>query len=686
MKPRQWMQIAAVASAVGLTGSAIAQDMDRTSSSSDNTSLNSAAQLGDDATNPAPGALPDNGTQQLERQHARQRCGGNDEGSTMASPRSDSAVNGPTGGARFGSGSDATSISGSDRLGNTNSDNFNTWMSDYASQHNGRITRQEFLDQMGNRWDTLDAQRQGLTPYEIQEIFVFTRVRTPSPRGPAPTCSPTTWAPATSAASNRTPRREARPDLAACGDALRRRRFRIRAPRAHARRPVLDACVRMGIIRSPSEELPIRVVRIGGHLLPNNLAVAPMAGVTDRPFRMLCKRMGAGYAVSEMVAANPKLWGTDKSRRRTDHAGEVAPIAVQIAGADPALMADAARYNVDRGAQIIDINMGCPAKKVCNAAAGSALLANEPLVARDPRRRRARRRRARHAEDSHRSRAARAQRAAIARIAEDAGIAALAVHGRTRACLFVGAVEYETVRAVKRAVRIPVFANGDIATPQRARDVLAHTGADGLMIGRAAQGRPWIFREIAHYLATGDDAAAARRSTRRAPRSSSTSTITTRSTARSSACASRASTCTGTRRACRARRRSAHAGQRRRIGRRRSGRRSSASSTRLRQHGERLPYCGDDVSERIGAGARRASPARSGRRRSRREEEHPAQRQQRDRPQRRAVARRIFPPARRRAAAWHLRHGDRARRARAAGVDARARRTATRRRRPRCSG
>jgi tRNA-dihydrouridine synthase B len=244
-------------------------------------------------------------------------------------------------------------------------------------------------------------------------------------------------------------------------------------------------------------------VQIGSHLLPNNLAVAPMAGVTDRPFRMLCKRMGAGYAVSEMVASNPKLWGTDKSRRRTDHVGEVAPIAVQIAGADPAMMADAARYNVDRGAQIIDVNMGCPAKKVCNAAAGSALLADESLVGSildavvravdvavtlkirtgpTPARRNA---------------------VAIARIAERAGIAALAVHGRTRACMFVGAVEFDTVREVKRAVRIPVFANGDIATPERAREVLDSTGADGVMIGRAAQGRPWIFREIAHYLVTG---------------------------------------------------------------------------------------------------------------------------------------------------------------------------------------
>ena len=228
-----------------------------------------------------------------------------------------------------------------------------------------------------------------------------------------------------------------------------------------------------------------------------------MAGVTDRPFRMLCKRMGAGYAVSEMVASNPKLFCTDKSRRRTDHAGEAAPIAVQIAGADPAMMAEAARYNVARGAEIIDINMGCPAKKVCNAAAGSALLADEALVARIldavvqsvpvPVTLKIRTGPAPHARNA----------VTIARIAENAGVAALAVHGRTRACLFVGAVEFDTVRAVKRAVRIPVFANGDIETPQRARDVLSYTAVDGLMIGRAAQGRPWIFREIAHYLETG---------------------------------------------------------------------------------------------------------------------------------------------------------------------------------------
>jgi tRNA-dihydrouridine synthase B len=245
-------------------------------------------------------------------------------------------------------------------------------------------------------------------------------------------------------------------------------------------------------------------VRIGHHVLPNNLAVAPMAGVTDRPFRQLCKRLGAGYAVSEMVASNPKLWGTDKSRRRTDHDGEVAPIAVQIAGGDPAMMVEAARYNVARGAAIIDINMGCPAKKVCNAAAGSALLADEALVARILRAVVA-------AVDvpvtlKIRTGPAPARRnaVAVARIAEDAGIAALAVHGRTRACLFVGTVEYATIAAVKRAVSIPVIANGDIATPQDAARVLALTGADALMIGRAAQGRPWIFREIAHYLATGE--------------------------------------------------------------------------------------------------------------------------------------------------------------------------------------
>jgi len=244
-------------------------------------------------------------------------------------------------------------------------------------------------------------------------------------------------------------------------------------------------------------------VHIGPHIIANQLVVAPMAGVTDRPFRQLCKRLGAGLAVSEMVASNALLRTTEKSQRRMDHAGETEPIVVQIAGADPATMADAARYNRDRGAQVIDINMGCPAKKVCNVAAGSALLQNEPLVA------------AivsavvsavdipvtlkiRTGWDKAHRNAVR-----IARLAEDAGIAALSVHGRTRQCAFVGEVEYDTIRAVKRSVSIPVVANGDIDGPEKARDVLEHTGADAVMIGRAAQGRPWIFQEIQHYLVNG---------------------------------------------------------------------------------------------------------------------------------------------------------------------------------------
>jgi tRNA-dihydrouridine synthase B len=244
-------------------------------------------------------------------------------------------------------------------------------------------------------------------------------------------------------------------------------------------------------------------MQIGPHVLRNNLIVAPMAGVTDRPFRQLCKAMGAGMAVSEMISSNAQLWNTAKSRRRADHEGEVDPISVQIAGADPTAMADAARYNADRGAQIIDINMGCPAKKVCNVAAGSALLQNEPLVGRildavvaavdipvtlkirtgwSPQTRNALR---------------------VARIAQSAGIKALSIHGRTRACAFVGNVEYDTIAEVKANVSIPVIANGDIDSPEKAREVLRHTGADALMIGRAAQGRPWIFREILHYLQTG---------------------------------------------------------------------------------------------------------------------------------------------------------------------------------------
>jgi tRNA-dihydrouridine synthase B len=244
-------------------------------------------------------------------------------------------------------------------------------------------------------------------------------------------------------------------------------------------------------------------MQIGPYLLRNNLIVAPMAGVTDRPFRQLCKSLGAGMAVSEMLSSNAQLWNTKKSRLRGDHEGEVDPISVQIAGSDPAAMAHAARYNADRGAQIIDINMGCPAKKVCNVAAGSALLQDEPLVGKildavvaavdipvtlkirtgwNMQNRNAVR---------------------VAQIAQSAGVKALSIHGRTRACAFVGAVEYETIAEVKSRVAIPVIANGDIDSPEKAREVLQRTGADALMIGRAAQGRPWIFREIAHYLENG---------------------------------------------------------------------------------------------------------------------------------------------------------------------------------------
>jgi tRNA-dihydrouridine synthase B len=248
---------------------------------------------------------------------------------------------------------------------------------------------------------------------------------------------------------------------------------------------------------------------LGSHTLRNNLFVAPMAGVTDRPFRQLCKRLGAGYAVSEMVASNAQLWKSEKTMRRANHAGEVEPIAVQIAGADPAMMAEAARYNVDNGAQIIDINMGCPAKKVCNVAAGSALLQNEPLVVRiveavvgavgtGPG--------AVPVTLKIRTGWNRENRNAvhIARLAEAAGISMLTVHGRTRADLYHGEAEYDTIAAVKAAVRIPVVANGDIDSPAKARAVLAATGADAIMIGRAAQGRPWLFREIEHFLATGE--------------------------------------------------------------------------------------------------------------------------------------------------------------------------------------
>ncbi|MDO3382887.1 tRNA dihydrouridine synthase DusB [Gilvimarinus sp. SDUM040014] len=228
-----------------------------------------------------------------------------------------------------------------------------------------------------------------------------------------------------------------------------------------------------------------------------------MAGVTDRPFRQLCRRQGAGLVVSEMVTSDTSLWHSRKSRQRLDHSGETGPISVQIAGGDPQMMADAARLNVDNGAQIIDINMGCPAKKVCKKAAGSALLKDETLVADilnavvaavsvpvtlkirtgwSPEMRNA---------------------LTVARIAEDSGIAALAIHGRTRACRFEGQAEYDTMAAVAQAISIPVFCNGDIDSAKKARQVLDHTGAQAVMIGRAAQGRPWIFRQIDHYLRTG---------------------------------------------------------------------------------------------------------------------------------------------------------------------------------------
>ena len=241
-----------------------------------------------------------------------------------------------------------------------------------------------------------------------------------------------------------------------------------------------------------------------GFTLRNNLFVAPMAGVTDRPFRQLCKKMGAGLAVSEMVTSNSLLYGSAKTQRRANHEGEVAPVSVQIAGADPAMMAQAARHNVERGAQIIDINMGCPAKKICNVMAGSALLKDEPLVGRileavvnavpdTP------------VTLKIRTGWDKGSRNALSvlKIAEQSGIRALAMHGRTRACGYTGEAEYETIAAVKAEARIPLIANGDITTPEKAKHVLAATGADAIMIGRAAQGRPWLFREIEHYLNTG---------------------------------------------------------------------------------------------------------------------------------------------------------------------------------------
>ncbi len=245
-------------------------------------------------------------------------------------------------------------------------------------------------------------------------------------------------------------------------------------------------------------------MRIGPYAIDPPVILAPMAGVTDKPFRVLCKRLGAGLAVSEMTTSDPRFWNTTKSLRRMDHAGEPDPVSVQIAGTVPAVLAEAAKYNVDHGARLIDINMGCPAKKVCNAWAGSALMRDEALVARilealvaavevpvtlkirtgwDA---------------THRN------APAIARIAWQSGIAALAIHGRSREQHYAGSAEYDTIAAIKAASPIPVIANGDIDSPRKAAQVLRDTGADALMVGRAAQGRPWIFREIAHYLRTGE--------------------------------------------------------------------------------------------------------------------------------------------------------------------------------------
>ncbi|WP_258808281.1 tRNA dihydrouridine synthase DusB [Pseudidiomarina sp. CB1] len=248
-------------------------------------------------------------------------------------------------------------------------------------------------------------------------------------------------------------------------------------------------------------------MRIGPYLLDNPVILAPMAGVTDLPFRQLCNELGAGLTVSEMLSSNPRVWQTQKSQKRMGHANEPGIKAVQIAGCEPELMAQAAQHNVANGAQIIDINMGCPAKKVNKKMAGSALLQYPDLVQDilyavvnavdvpvtlkirtgwDP--------------DNRNG-------VAIAQLAEQAGIQSLAVHGRTRACMYKGEAEYDTIRAIKQAVTIPVVANGDIRTPAKAREVLAYTGADAIMIGRGAQGNPWLFREIAHYLATGEQLA-----------------------------------------------------------------------------------------------------------------------------------------------------------------------------------
>jgi tRNA-dihydrouridine synthase B len=248
---------------------------------------------------------------------------------------------------------------------------------------------------------------------------------------------------------------------------------------------------------------------VGRWPIPRPAVLAPMAGVTDRPFRILARSLGAGLAASEMITADTRLWSTAKSRRRMDHEGEPEPRVVQLAGADPVALAEAARRNIDLGAQIIDINMGCPAKKVCNRLCGSALLTDEPLVA--------------QIFDAVVAAAAPAgvpvtlktrtgwdrehrNGPRIARIAEQAGIAALAIHGRTRADFYTGAAEYDTLREIRSVVRIPVLANGDIETPQKAREVLDYCGADGVMIGRAAHGAPWIFRDVNAFLTAGKTA------------------------------------------------------------------------------------------------------------------------------------------------------------------------------------
>jgi tRNA-dihydrouridine synthase B len=244
-------------------------------------------------------------------------------------------------------------------------------------------------------------------------------------------------------------------------------------------------------------------IKIGSHTLSSNVVLAPMAGVTDRAFRRLCRRFGAGLAASEMLTADVRLWDTPKSRRRMDHTDEPSPRIVQIAGYDPAMMADAARRNVDAGAEIIDINMGCPAKKVCNRLAGSALMQDEALVARILRSVVCAvpvpvtlKTRTGWNRDNKNG-------LAVAKIAEDSGVQALAIHGRTRADMYQGEAEHRTVAEIKSRVRIPVFANGDIDSPARARRVLEQTGCDGIMIGRGAQGRPWIFDEVNFFLGTG---------------------------------------------------------------------------------------------------------------------------------------------------------------------------------------